>query len=100
MVNVIVYRTAPSKPLAVSPGSKGQNQNLTRGTVARNTFHGKDARKQVQNPYNGPSAVPSHTVDTSAMGPGGQRPSFFNRITQKFSRRYVLFALIIYGGSL
>ncbi|KAK7103414.1 hypothetical protein V1264_018313 [Littorina saxatilis] len=77
--------TAPGKSLAVSPSSKGAN--LQRGTVARNTFHGKDTRRQVQSPYNGPGGAPSHTVDTSAMGPGGGRPSFFNRITQKFSRR-------------
>ncbi|KAK7103415.1 hypothetical protein V1264_018313 [Littorina saxatilis] len=76
--------TAPGKSLAVSPSSKGAN--LQRGTVARNTFHGKDTRRQVQSPYNGPGGAPSHTVDTSAMGPGGGRPSFFNRITQKFSR--------------
>jgi hypothetical protein len=82
-------RTAPSKTLtAVSPSSKGPN--LQRGTQARNTFHGKDARRQVQTPYNGPGAAPSHTVDTSAMGPGAGRPSFFNRITQKFSRRSAL----------
>ncbi|XP_025105289.1 serine/threonine-protein kinase MARK2-like isoform X4 [Pomacea canaliculata] len=77
--------TAPSKSLAVSPSAKGPN--LQRGTVARNTFHGKDARRQVQNPYNGPNTVPSQTVDTSSVGSGNTRPSFFNRIQQKFSRR-------------
>ena len=82
---VLCFRTASGKSLAVSPSSKGPN--LQRGTVARNTFHGKDARRQVQSPYNGPGGAPSHTVDTSAMGPGGARPSFFGRITQKFSRR-------------
>ena len=83
------FRTAPGKSLAVSPPSS-KGPNLQRGTAIRNTFHGtKEARRQVQSPYNGPSGAPSHTVDTSAMGPGGGRPSFFNRITQKFSRRWV-----------
>ena len=86
MLMNVVNRTAPGKSLAVSPSSKA---NLQRGTVARNTFHGKDARRQVQSPYNGPGAAPSHTVDTTAMVPGVGRPSFFNRITQKFSRRSV-----------
>ncbi|XP_076464475.1 MAP/microtubule affinity-regulating kinase 3-like isoform X8 [Babylonia areolata] len=79
--------TAPGKSFAVSPPASSKGPNLQRGSVARNTFHGKDARRQVQSPYNGPGGAPSHTVDTSAMGPGGARPSFFNRITQKFSRR-------------
>ncbi|KAL8572558.1 hypothetical protein ACOMHN_040462 [Nucella lapillus] len=79
--------TAPGKPLAVSPpGSKGPN--LQRGTGARSTFHGtKDARRQVQSPYNGPGGAPSHTMDPSTVGLGGGRPSFFNRITSKFNRR-------------
>ncbi|XP_076441854.1 MAP/microtubule affinity-regulating kinase 3-like isoform X10 [Babylonia areolata] len=78
--------TAPGKSLAVSPPSS-KGQNLQRGTVARNTFHGtKEARRQVQSPYNGPGGAPSHTMDTSTVGSGGGRPSFFNRITQKFSR--------------
>ncbi|XP_041353009.1 MAP/microtubule affinity-regulating kinase 3-like isoform X3 [Gigantopelta aegis] len=71
--------TAPGKPLAI-PLNK---QNLQRGTVARSTYHGKD-RRQTVSPYNGPS----HTQDTSAMGPGGQRSSsFLNRITSKFRPR-------------
>ncbi|XP_059163731.1 MAP/microtubule affinity-regulating kinase 3-like isoform X5 [Physella acuta] len=74
--------TAPGKTPAISPGVK---PNLTRGTQARNTFHGRDARKQVVNPYNGPGGVTQHPADSSNMA--GQRPSFFNRITSKFSRR-------------
>ncbi|KAK0056909.1 MAP/microtubule affinity-regulating kinase 3 [Biomphalaria pfeifferi] len=73
--------TAPGKAPAVSPGVK---QNLTRGTQARNTFHGRDTRKQVVNPYNGPGGISQHPADSSNMA--GQRPSFFNRITSKFSR--------------
>ncbi|XP_012943414.1 MAP/microtubule affinity-regulating kinase 3 isoform X4 [Aplysia californica] len=75
--------TAPGKGPAISPGTK---PNLTRGTQARNTFHGRDARKQmVGTTYNGPGGVSQHPADTSTMA--GQRPSFFNRITSKFSRR-------------
>ncbi|RUS70223.1 hypothetical protein EGW08_022016 [Elysia chlorotica] len=75
--------TAPGKAPAISPGMK---PNLTRGTQARNTFHGRDARKQLVNPYNGPSGGGmQHPADSSNMA--GQRPSFFNRITSKFSRR-------------
>ena len=89
VVFCLVDSTAPGKTLStVSPSSKGPN--LQRGTQARNTFHGKDARRVQPPTFNGPGAAPSHTVDTSAMGPGGGRPSFFNRITQKFSRRSVL----------
>ncbi|CAL1536917.1 unnamed protein product [Lymnaea stagnalis] len=74
--------TAPGKTPAISPGVK---QNLTRGTQARNTFHGRDARKQVVNPYNGPGGMSQHPTDSTNIP--GQRPSFFNRITSKFSRR-------------
>ncbi|KAK6181214.1 hypothetical protein SNE40_009117 [Patella caerulea] len=72
-------RTAPGKTV-VAP-----KQNLSRGTRERNTFHGKERQQRINSPYNGPGAVPTHSQDTSAMGPGG-RPSFFNRITSKFSR--------------
>ncbi|KAK6181211.1 hypothetical protein SNE40_009117 [Patella caerulea] len=71
--------TAPGKTV-VAP-----KQNLSRGTRERNTFHGKERQQRINSPYNGPGAVPTHSQDTSAMGPGG-RPSFFNRITSKFSR--------------
>ncbi|XP_071079511.1 MAP/microtubule affinity-regulating kinase 3-like isoform X12 [Haliotis cracherodii] len=76
-------RTAPGKSLAMSGGNK---PNLQRGTNARNTFHGKD-RRQYVNPYNGPGAMPTHSQDTSAMGPSSARGSFFNRIKSQFSRR-------------
>jgi len=75
--------TAPGKAPTISPGTKPE---LKRGIVARNTFHGqRDARKQmVSNFGNGPGGMNQHPSDTSAMA--GQRPSFFNRITSKFSR--------------
>jgi len=74
--------TAPGKAPTISPGTK---PNLTRGTQARNTFHGRDARKQMAiTTYNGPGGMSQHPSDIS-----GQRPSFFNRITSKFSRRYL-----------
>ncbi|XP_067682249.1 MAP/microtubule affinity-regulating kinase 3-like isoform X37 [Haliotis asinina] len=76
-------RTAPGKSLAMSGGNK---PNLQRGTNARNTFHGKD-RRQYVNPYNGPGAMPTHSQDTTAMGPSSARGSFFNRIKSQFSRR-------------
>ncbi|XP_067682248.1 serine/threonine-protein kinase MARK2-like isoform X36 [Haliotis asinina] len=78
-------RTAPGKSLAMSGGNK---PNLQRGTNARNTFHGKD-RRQYVNPYNGPGAMPTHSQDTTAMGPSSARGSFFNRIKSQFSRRSV-----------
>ncbi|XP_067682250.1 serine/threonine-protein kinase MARK2-like isoform X38 [Haliotis asinina] len=77
--------TAPGKSLAMSGGNK---PNLQRGTNARNTFHGKD-RRQYVNPYNGPGAMPTHSQDTTAMGPSSARGSFFNRIKSQFSRRSV-----------
>ena len=81
--SLFYFSTAPGKGPAISPGMK---PNLTRGTQARNTFHGRDARKQLVNPYNGPGGGGmQHPVDSSNMA--GQRPSFFNRITSKFSRR-------------
>ncbi|BFZ12241.1 hypothetical protein BsWGS_15277 [Bradybaena similaris] len=64
--------------------SPGARPNLNRGTQARNTFHGRDARKQLTQPYNGPAGMPELSGDPNISG---QRPSFFNRITSKFSRR-------------
>ncbi|CAG5123700.1 unnamed protein product, partial [Candidula unifasciata] len=77
--------TAPGKSLnpAISPGAR---PNLSRGTQARNTFHGRDARKQLTQPYNGPAGMPENPGDPNIPG---QRPSFFNRITSKFSRSHV-----------
>ncbi|BFZ12240.1 hypothetical protein BsWGS_15283 [Bradybaena similaris] len=66
--------------------SPGARPNLNRGTQARNTFHGRDARKQLTQPYNGPAGMPELSGDPNISG---QRPSFFNRITSKFSRSHV-----------
>ncbi|BFZ07605.1 hypothetical protein BsWGS_10645 [Bradybaena similaris] len=75
--------TAPGKSPSISPAAA--KPNLARGTQARNTFHGRDARKQLAQPYNGPGGVSQVPTDSSNIA--GQRPSFFNRITSKFSRR-------------
>ncbi|ESO90137.1 hypothetical protein LOTGIDRAFT_218210 [Lottia gigantea] len=72
--------TAPGKSVAVPA-----RPNLSRGTRERNTFHGKERQQRINSPYNGPGGVPGHTQDSSAIGRDG-RPSFFNRITSKFSR--------------
>ncbi|CAG5127790.1 unnamed protein product, partial [Candidula unifasciata] len=74
--------TVPGKSPTISPAAA--KPNLTRGTQARNTFHGRDARKQLTQPYNGPGGVSQLPADSSNIA--GQRPSFFNRITSKFSR--------------
>ncbi|BFZ07610.1 hypothetical protein BsWGS_10644 [Bradybaena similaris] len=77
--------TAPGKSPSISPAAA--KPNLARGTQARNTFHGRDARKQLAQPYNGPGGVSQVPTDSSNIA--GQRPSFFNRITSKFSRSHV-----------
>lgn len=84
-------RTAPSSAktsIPVSPNTG--NSRFPRGTASRSTFHGGPIRERRHGSttYNGPGGVPSHTQDTSAMGQG--RMSFFNKLTSKFSRRYVL----------
>ncbi|XP_063428969.1 MAP/microtubule affinity-regulating kinase 3-like isoform X7 [Mytilus trossulus] len=81
--------TAPGKTsqLPVSPAST-KSSLLYRNTASRNTFHGgpiRDRRQQRQ--INGPDGVPSRTQDESSMNTN--RQSFFNKISQKFSRRSV-----------
>ncbi|XP_062588997.1 MAP/microtubule affinity-regulating kinase 3-like isoform X3 [Saccostrea cucullata] len=72
--------TAPGKTLPVSPVPPKSYLNRT---VLRNTFHGGPVRDRRQpRTYNGPD----HTQDTSAMNAAG-RMSFFNKLSQKFSRR-------------
>ncbi|XP_071164041.1 MAP/microtubule affinity-regulating kinase 3-like isoform X8 [Mytilus edulis] len=78
--------TAPGKTsqLPVSPAST-KSSLLYRNTASRNTFHGgpiRDRRQQRQ--INGPDGVPSRTQDESSMNTN--RQSFFNKISQKFSR--------------
>lgn len=76
------FRTAPGKTLPVSPVPPKSYLNRT---VLRNTFHGGPVRDRRQpRTYNGPD----QTQDTSAMNAAG-RMSFFNKLSQKFSRRYV-----------
>lgn len=72
--------TAPGKTLPVSPVPPKSYLNRT---VLRNTFHGGPVRDRRQpRTYNGPD----QTQDTSAMNAAG-RMSFFNKLSQKFSRR-------------
>ncbi|XP_055995253.1 MAP/microtubule affinity-regulating kinase 3-like isoform X5 [Ostrea edulis] len=72
--------TAPGKTLPVSPVPPKSYLNRT---VLRNTFHGGPVRDRRQpRTYNGPE----QTQDTSAMSAAG-RMSFFNKLSQKFSRR-------------
>ncbi|KAK3599647.1 hypothetical protein CHS0354_029109 [Potamilus streckersoni] len=81
--------TAPGKPVVpISPTPKPNTAALYRGTASRNTFHGGPIRdrRQNANQYNGPSGIPIHTQDTSAVGTSG-RFSIFNKLTSKFSRR-------------
>lgn len=90
-----IFRTAPGKTsqLPVSPAST-KSSLLYRNTASRNTFHGgpiRDRRQQRQ--INGPDGVPSRTQDESSMNTN--RQSFFNKISQKFSRRYVITFLMI-----
>ncbi|XP_055995271.1 MAP/microtubule affinity-regulating kinase 3-like isoform X24 [Ostrea edulis] len=74
--------TAPGKTLPVSPVPPKSYLNRT---VLRNTFHGGPVRDRRQpRTYNGPE----QTQDTSAMSAAG-RMSFFNKLSQKFSRRSV-----------
>lgn len=74
--------TAPGKTLPVSPVPPKSYLNRT---VLRNTFHGGPVRDRRQpRTYNGPD----QTQDTSAMNAAG-RMSFFNKLSQKFSRRSV-----------
>ena len=83
--NNSVYRTAPGhKAPTISPGTRPGN--LTRGIQARNTFHGPERRKPMPTipTYGGGGGGVSQHPDSSMAG---QRPSFFNRITSKFSRR-------------
>ncbi|XP_055995270.1 MAP/microtubule affinity-regulating kinase 3-like isoform X23 [Ostrea edulis] len=71
--------TAPGKTLPVSPVPPKSYLNRT---VLRNTFHGGPVRDRRQpRTYNGPE----QTQDTSAMSAAG-RMSFFNKLSQKFSR--------------
>ncbi|KAL5008486.1 hypothetical protein ScPMuIL_014067 [Solemya velum] len=78
--------TAPGKSsIPVSPAIK-QSAPMNRGPL-RNTFHGVPRdRRHAANQYNGPGIVPLHPQDTSAMGPSGNRMSFLNKLTSKFSR--------------
>ena len=79
-----------TKSSSATVTASGKGSSLQRGSGARKTFNGKDARRQVQNVYNGPNCVtppPPHTGDMLLSNVG--RPSFFNRLTQKFSRRWV-----------
>ncbi|XP_022329413.1 MAP/microtubule affinity-regulating kinase 3-like isoform X4 [Crassostrea virginica] len=72
--------TAPGKTLPVSPVPPKSYLNRT---VLRNTFHGGPVRDRRQpRTYNGPE----QSQDTSAMNAAG-RMSFFNKLSQKFSRR-------------
>lgn len=78
--------TAPGKPapIPVSPAST-KSSLLYRNTASRNTFHGgpiRDRRQQRQT--NGPDGIPNRSQDESSMNPN--RQSFFNKISQKFSR--------------
>jgi hypothetical protein len=85
----LCFSTAPGKTsqLPVSPAST-KSSLLYRNTASRNTFHGgpiRDRRQQRQ--INGPDGIPNRSQDESSMN--ANRPSFFNKISQKFSRRYV-----------
>ncbi|KAK3092537.1 hypothetical protein FSP39_004100 [Pinctada imbricata] len=75
--------TAPGKTLPVSPAPKS---SLYRNIPSRNTFHGGPIRDRRQpRQYNGPDGLPTHSQDTSSMTAAG-RMSFFNKLSQKFSR--------------
>ena len=78
--------TAPGKTsqLPVSPAST-KSSLLYRNMASRNTFHGgpiRDRRQQRQ--INGPDGIPNRSQDESSMN--ANRQSFFNKISQKFSR--------------
>ena len=86
---LIISSTAPGKPVVpISPATKPNTSVLYRGTASRSTFHGGPIRDRRQANYNGPGGLPMHSQDTSAMGTTG-RFSIFNKLTSKFSRRYV-----------
>ncbi|XP_074650689.1 MAP/microtubule affinity-regulating kinase 3-like isoform X2 [Tubulanus polymorphus] len=79
--------TAPVKTsgLQVSPVPT-TNPNFSRNVRERQTYHGPTARRHASPaPTNGPSSIPMHTQDTSAMG--NPRSSIINKIAQRLTRR-------------
>lgn len=86
----VTHRTAPGKTSTVPVSPAAPKSSLYRNTASRNTFHGGPIRDRRQRQYNGPDGLPTHSQDTSAMGQAG-RMSFLNKLTSKFSRRYVIF---------
>ena len=85
------FRTAPThRPIIPPVSPSGGGNKFPRGQPSRNTFHGGPVQRRI-NPgqaYNGPGGMSLTSQDTSAMG--GNRMSFINKLTSKFSRRLVV----------
>lgn len=76
--------------LSATPG----NRAFPRGSANRSTFHSGQTRERRQ-PFNGPGGAPLQTQDTSSVSQ--TRPSFFSKLSSKFSKRYFkLFTTILY----
>jgi len=78
----------------------GNNVNFKRGIAYRTTISGssvKDRRPNVAPTRTGTFNVPQDNNDVSSISHGsggsGRGLSFFDKLTSKFSRRYVLFAM-------
>ena len=84
--------TAPAdKQSGTSTVGSAKGSQFTRNIPGRSTVHGgpiRDRRVTGGSGYNGQGGVlPLETRDTSAMN--ANRLSFLNKLTSKFSRRYV-----------
>jgi len=92
-------KTAATTRSPVSPAvAAGNNMNFKRGIAYRTTISGstvKDPRSAAVPTRTATFAVPDNDVSSvshgSGGGSGGRGLSFFDKLTSKFSRRYVLF---------
>jgi len=95
---------------AAAAAAAGNNVNFKRGIVYRTTISGstvKDRRANAAPARTGTFAVPADNNDVSSIshgsgaGTGGRGLSFFDKLTSKFSRRYMhTFCCIVISSSL